>query len=781
MYSVEYMNDAIDERKKLLQDPHYIAKIKHSKQELQMNANKLFVHYINSLSQPTDNTLLQDANKILALNDIQSKKLQYLFDSSYSDEYILLWLGNELKQNIYIDKTISQNFRENLTRQWFRKLNIIGRGQNGVAIETTHTGVEVDFVIKTSTQMRDLDDVKLSNIKVDPRKEKIKSKSKIIQEFIIGAYGLNKLRTQYHIPNFSYVFGMFDCGFALAGGVSNSFCVALRDVEKRRVLPNSFIIYENIKSSKSFSEILQNESIKNIFNYFIQCVFACYSAYKLIDFTHYDLHTENVMIRPLPDKYARTNSKMLPTIHYPHPNVYLEVENVATIIDYGYSHMSISTNEFEHSYKDSVNIPLNENDKKLLGTDKLVANKKVPFGVIGKKEFLFGILGKKSSPNYDFFKLLTMIIYGLYLNKRQSDIMLFEPLFRFFNSKDPFNAKTIEQYYTNYSALIEKSTELNQLNPSEFVTKCLEIASKKFPNMVHTRYNGSFSFDCSTPNNLCLKKNGNLANESINSADFYNDSLISIYYNTIKEKKKYESTIIKEAFSKYLEELQYSMNNIGAVFDNIKKNYLMLHDIILNNLGLDFNVISKRRKIKKVKELNIYNILFEFLANISDFSVGDIDQTLEILQMYYMEVSSYIAQFRALETDVDFLEKAYDALQPTSKKAVISKLNDTLNQYHQEFLDFYIKRKTSIEFFEKLIEMDEKSSTSVAQYKSTRRIGTPRYINKNLSERNKSKDTSNNISYISRLIETNTEFAKNWKIFVKLSKYLYAEYSSMTP
>jgi hypothetical protein len=359
--------------------------------------------------------------------------------------------------------------------------------------------------------------------------------------------------------------------------------------------------------------------------------------------------------------------------------------------------------------------------------------------------------------------------------------MLFEPLFRFFNSKDPFNAKTIEQYYTNYSALIEKSTELNQLNPSEFVTKCLEIASKKFPNMVHTRYNGSFSFDCSTPNNLCLKKNGNLANESINSADFYNNSLISIYYNTIKEKKKYDSTIIKEAFSKYLDELQYSMNNIGAVFDNIKKNYLMLHDTILNNLGLDFNVISKRRKIKKVKELNIYNILSESLANISDFSVGDIDQTLEILQMYYMEVSSYIAQFRALETDVDFLEKAYDTLQPTGKKSVINKLNDTLNQYHQEFLDFYIKRKTSIEFFEKLVEMDEKSSTSVAQYKSTRRIGTPRYINKNLSERNKSKDTSNNISYISRLIETNTEFAKNWKTFVKLSKYLYAEYSSMTP
>jgi hypothetical protein len=782
MYSVDYVKVALEERKRMLENPQYKLKINYSDKELQKNAKNLYSHYMNTITKP-----LKDKEKIestFKLNDVQKRKLQYLFDSAYSDEYILLWLAKELSNNIYLDSSISKNMKDIFLRQWFRKLNVIGQGAEGITLLTKHSGLDVDFVMKTSqkagSEYKNISE--LQKLKDDGRKS-------MIHEFIVGMYGLNKLRTEYHIPNFAYIFGVFDCGVGNGknigkSNISQSMCVAMKTADNKRIIPNRFVIYENIKSAESLANVIGNkESIKNIFNYYLQCVLACYSAYKISDFTHYDLHTDNVMIRPLPTKYSKT--KTLPTIHFPYPDLFLEVENVATIIDYGFSHVSVnvdSFDEFDHSVKDSVSVPYNKNDKALLGMDKMIVDKRIPIGVSTELAFTYGISGRKSNPAYDFFKLLMSILSILFQQNRVREASeVFEPLFRAFNSKDPFTTETIFSYSEYFGGLIEQEGQQLNINIQEYVNKCIDIANSKFPGMIHKKYNESYSFDCTSPKNLCLKKYDSKYTKKnpIQTVDLYNNSLISIYYNETKTKTEYDQEIIKLAIKDYIDEIQTNIDILSKTYSIVRQLYEELISTISNNIDITKN--KKRKRISGQMTLDNYNILSEFIVHINNFDFRNSENILIKSQMYFENVNSYINQFRAIEADVEFLEKAYTEMFPRAPSKFIEEIDNVLNTHYKEFLKIYIRRKTSIDFMEKMISIDSSISKSEVEVKSTRRMQKSKFVNSYTSLRNSNNMELDEVSYFTKFIKSNIVYAESWTIFINLCKSLVAEYSIIIP
>jgi len=146
----------------------------------------------------------------------------------------------------------------------------------------------------------------------------------IYQELAVGLYGTNALRE--FIPNFVYVYGGFDCSspFIIGDNVIN-WC-NLNEKENFQ-----YVMYENVKDSVTFNDFIRNGCSENDFlNNYLQILLALNLAYDKINFTHYDLHSDNILIRKLPSKRS---------IKYNLNNrdVYVNGSTVATIIDYGMS------------------------------------------------------------------------------------------------------------------------------------------------------------------------------------------------------------------------------------------------------------------------------------------------------------------------------------------------------------------------------------------------------------------------------------------------------------
>lgn len=148
-----------------------------------------------------------------------------------------------------------------------------------------------------------------------------------IHEYVIGALALNNLR-QY-IPNFAYVFGTFDCASPVIGANKeiDTWCGYQPGV--------NYVIYENVNPAVPLGNLNKNITFDRFLNYYLQTLLALRLAREKYDFTHYDLHDQNVLIRKLPQRVS---------IDYntPEGQRYVVTDAIATIIDYGQSHAKIN-------------------------------------------------------------------------------------------------------------------------------------------------------------------------------------------------------------------------------------------------------------------------------------------------------------------------------------------------------------------------------------------------------------------------------------------------------
>lgn len=209
-------------------------------------------------------------------------------------------------------------------RHWFTDVMRIGAdSSNGIALKG-------DLDVPNG----ELDDFFVAKTMQDADSET--QRSDLIHESIVGHFGLNPLR-RLGIPNFMYTYGMFACSSPLLGGARGrqvlNWC-------QRSSHQFDYLLVENVPTKGTLKDAIvsgpEQCTVTHFWSYFLQVLFSLRAALQYCHFTHYDLHDENVLIR--------TVDRSPIFLRYDGPmgkSYWLRSPGVATIIDYGSSHIRI--------------------------------------------------------------------------------------------------------------------------------------------------------------------------------------------------------------------------------------------------------------------------------------------------------------------------------------------------------------------------------------------------------------------------------------------------------
>lgn len=157
----------------------------------------------------------------------------------------------------------------------------------------------------------------------------------MVHETMVGLV-MNTMR-KYGVINFAYVYGSFQCGPAIFKGLvadatRNSENVITWCNETAGQNPVSYLLYENVYPSLSLADYIRTCTLKQWLVVYLQALYALNAAKERFGFTHWDLHSFNVLVRQVEGK----NQFSLP---YTTENglEFMKCDRVTTIIDYGQS------------------------------------------------------------------------------------------------------------------------------------------------------------------------------------------------------------------------------------------------------------------------------------------------------------------------------------------------------------------------------------------------------------------------------------------------------------
>ena len=211
----------------------------------------------------------------------------------------------------------------------------------------------------------------------------------MVREYFIGIRALNKLR--YLIPAFVYTLGSFLCSRPTAAG---KICTS----QSASANKTAFVLYEKIPG-ESMESLLESPTFT--FNQwllvFIQLLLGLEVAQREVRFTHFDLHTGNVMVRRK-DNFNYTVPLDGTSYHVNDP------ELIPVVIDFGMACAYVE--------------------------DRYVGS--YAFSRYGMLNFMV--------PGYDMYKfMIYSISFGRKSPALQKQIM---KLFRFYGSNDPYDIFT---------------------------------------------------------------------------------------------------------------------------------------------------------------------------------------------------------------------------------------------------------------------------------------------------------------------------------------------------
>lgn len=195
-----------------------------------------------------------------------------------------------------------------------------------------------------------------------PRRE-----DSLLSEYLVGLLACNQIREI--IPNVVYTYDIFTCesldmdsdktaeGTCISGGPEKEF-----------------LVIEDLGEVEGFGDYILKASVEEFINLFLQVLLTLKIMNDSVEFTHYDLHTDNVLVRKLPPdakgKLIRYNLGYGECIDLP-------VDNIATLIDFGFSHAKINVGD---------------------------TTRKVDVGIIGYGKY--GVKWNDKFPLHDVYKLL---------------------------------------------------------------------------------------------------------------------------------------------------------------------------------------------------------------------------------------------------------------------------------------------------------------------------------------------------------------------------------------
>lgn len=244
----------------------------------------------------------------------------------------------------------------------------------------------------------------------------------IIHEVFVGFYALNRIRAK--VPNFMYVYGFTKCNKPVLNQREVlSWCTSGTNFQ-------TYMITENITNSQPIETIIQNNITGEEFLAIMLQIFnALNIAYKNFGFTHYDLHTNNILVKVYKEPvsipfYGGVSDEILG---------YVYTRYVPYIIDYGLSSITVNG---------------------------------INFGVLGGEKYN---ITPGPFPMYDIYKILGFIAEALIISRKVNpDILdITNRLFQFFNE----------------GSVIDRVNNRYNFNNGSFY-----IAPIKYKNITHDDY-----------------------------------------------------------------------------------------------------------------------------------------------------------------------------------------------------------------------------------------------------------------------------------------------------
>jgi hypothetical protein len=175
----------------------------------------------------------------------------------------------------------------------------------------------------------------------------------LIHEAMIGFYAINKLRK--YVPNFVHTYDYFACSEMISDkntGDIITWCT--------QPSATSYLVLENIINSMTLLDFIKKiilsdkaEDIEIFDNIFIQILNALSVAHAQYNFTHYDLHSENIMVREFENhvtiKIYDEPDKLI-------SRSYIKSTYLIYILDFGYSHIKINDYAFGRFWMEEFDI-----------------------------------------------------------------------------------------------------------------------------------------------------------------------------------------------------------------------------------------------------------------------------------------------------------------------------------------------------------------------------------------------------------------------------------------
>lgn len=382
-FTSDYILKIADQLLKTLQDPQITRWLANIKADQQLRAEQL-VAQTTACPVPTLTSVREHISGLRA-NELKNVTIEQFYNPE-AMAATLCTVDSIFYTSPYDVGSIHLNSR---ARLYIHNLRQIGApSAEGYAMLGDFDKAKDFFVVKVS---RDVED------------------DSLLHELIIGIYGTNKLRR--HVPNFSYIYGGFKCAPPLIDPESKKVVAWCLHNEN----PVNYVLYENIAPAVNMDSFVATCTGKEFVNAYLQIVYALRLGVRLIDFTHFDLHHKNVLIRTLPT-FGQRNFQI--AYETERGIEYITTNFISTIIDYGFSHILVPDVRDQ-----SGNIIMSEQH-------------------FGRSGFMsYSIYPYRSWIMHDLYKLL-MFCLQMAINKNNTEVILeATKIFRFFNQiEDPISA-----------------------------------------------------------------------------------------------------------------------------------------------------------------------------------------------------------------------------------------------------------------------------------------------------------------------------------------------------
>jgi len=555
------------EAKKFVEDHEY--KVKNNYQKL---VDEFNIATRNQEQQRIKEEKIMSENQICSVSAIKSlkinvadlnvKELTKLINEQFYDPMIMkaiLCISSSIFYSGNGKEIIPYNER---IRDWFQDLRQIGQESvEGTAMRASLKGSGEEgsnvmenniFVIKAPRDPNNME---------------------LLHEMFVGLQ-LNDLRRE--IPNFSYVFGGFKCSPPVIDKDTkeiSSWCSNTNSVV-------NYVVYENIQPSVPMSIFSQKSTFEQFANRMLQICYAIDLAHKRKDFTHYDLHAGNVL-----DRKTKYDQFYIPYTTENGITEYLLTNGIATIIDYGISHITYEGHGFGDYKRED-----------------------------------FQVFANRSFPISDIYKFLLMNMRAMFYAKNDECFNKCRALLAFFNDSEPAEEVLLQQdkgyFYLPYNS---KTMHVRVMDFAAYLRMVCEQYG--VPNFVHkTPREGVKILGCGDDysNEVCYTNYGIIKELGVDKFDFHVKDVVQFVtvYEQI-ERGNYPN--VDEFLQKLKDNFDYQAN-FDKIVNKLQKWY---------NKAVD---IGKTIQVYDISQLNLSQILSDdiLLENYRSY----VNKMVELLDIF---------------------------------------------------------------------------------------------------------------------------------------------------